>query len=84
MKRTDYKEFAQRLELKAFIPPDSAVEIAQNRTEDLVTYFQRAVHGQGWLKADEMLHSLVRSAYLQGVTDVAQAMVITRKRRVKL
>jgi len=78
--RTDYKKLAQRLELKAYLPTEDAERIAHERTSDLVSYFETAVSNCSWLKANELLHSLVRSAYLQGVIDAAQAMAVQQQR----
>jgi hypothetical protein len=78
-RRTDYKELAKRLELKAFLPSEDAERIAGDRTEDLVLYFETAVSHCSWMRANEMLRALCRSAYLQGVTDAAQAMALRER-----
>jgi hypothetical protein len=74
-RRTDYKELAKRLEVKAYIPSDSATAVAQERCSGLLEYFHVAVRNASWLEAYDMIDTLVRSAYLQGVNDAARAMV---------
>lgn len=71
--RRNYKELAKQLEIKAFLPPDSSVELAQHRIGGIVTYFHEAIAECNWLKAPELVDALARSCYLQGVSDCAEA-----------
>lgn len=80
-RRERLKEMQQRLQLTAYVPPASAVDIAQERTADQVAYFREFVRNVDFLRAWDALECLARSCYLQGVTDAAQAMV--RKERTQ-
>lgn len=72
-RRTDLKELANKLEIKAFMPPESSQYLAQNRVEGMVTYFHESITGCDWWSVRALIESLARSCYLQGVTDCAEA-----------
>jgi hypothetical protein len=64
-----------RCEVKMWIPAQRYIEIAAERTDGMVKYFLETVDSLSWMKAWDYIHMLVRSAYMQGVTDAADAMV---------
>ena len=72
--REGLKTLAKQLEISAYVPPDSAQRIAEERTEDMVTYFQRLRMNCGWSEESRYLQLLANSCYLQGVGDAAAAM----------
>jgi hypothetical protein len=73
------KELAKRLELTAYIPPQSAVALAEERTGEMVQYFLVYIRDCGWLEANFRLQLLANSCYLQGVNDAAVAMALTER-----
>ena len=62
-KREKYRRIADRCEVKAYVAPESMVQIARERTEGLVSYFviSRCDSSQ--------LQTLAESAYMQGLHD---------------
>jgi hypothetical protein len=64
----------KRCEVYAYIPPQYAQDLADDRTEGLVRYFWEATRGMTFIQAYDCVGVLVRSAYLQGVNDTAVAM----------
>lgn len=71
-KRKDVKELAKRFAVKLYLPPESSMELARDRTEGMVHFFMSVSTGCDWLTAFEHLDTLIRSAYLQGVKDCAE------------
>jgi hypothetical protein len=68
------KEMQKRLHLTGYIPPESAVNVATTRTEDLVHYFWEAIRNVEGRTYFDCVEALARCAYLQGVNDAAVAM----------
>jgi len=60
----------RRFDIKLWVPPDYAVDLAQDRTEGMLSCYMLECWGDV-----EMLKMLVRSAYLQGVNDTIDAAV---------
>ena len=71
--RRDYKELAAKLEVQAFLPPESSQNLAQDRTDGMVQYFHEAIDGIHWWHVRSLVSALARSCYLQGVSDCAEA-----------
>jgi len=74
------KELAKRLQISAFIPPARSVEIAEERTGDMVHYFHAVMREASWEEASRNVQLLANSCYLQGVNDAAVAMARTQGR----
>jgi hypothetical protein len=72
--RAKLKELAKRLEISAYIPPERSVEIAEERTGDMVHYFHALMREASWEEASRYVQLLANSCYLQGITDAAVAM----------
>jgi len=68
------KERQKFWQVKAFIPPQRAVEIARERTEGMVHYFWEVVRGMNIIGYMDCIDNLARSCYLQGIEDAAVAM----------
>ncbi len=73
-RREDSKELAKRCQVIHYIPPESSMWLARDRTEGLVQYFMAMVRRSDWLTSWDYLDTLVRSAYLQGVKDCAEVL----------
>ena len=74
-------KLGERCDVKLMIPPARAIEIAAERTDGMVDYFQVVTRDCNYLGFVDYLERLVRSAYLQGVEDAAVAMAMTEKAR---
>lgn len=68
-----------RCEIKLIIPSQGALNVAAERTEGMVEYFQAVTRNCNYSGFADYLERLVRSAYLQGVEDAAVAMAMTKK-----
>lgn len=66
--------------VKLFIPSERLVDIAANRTDGMAAYFYSNASGDP-TKSLTQLRTLVRGAYLQGLTDMANAIARDEVRR---
>lgn len=67
--------------VKLWIPPERLLEVAANRTDGMLGYFYS--NGACSIEtAIRNLRDLVRAAYLQGLTDMADA--VARNEKVQL
>ena len=72
-----------RCEVSAWIPPAHVAEIAQERTEGIVTYYMRASSPMSLHQGIRDLETLARSCYLQGINDMLDAIKITKEAECK-
>ena len=64
----------KRCGVKGFIPPQTMLDIASDRTDCLLeAYYMDAFRGRSFEDAHKALQVLVRSAYMQGVHDMIEA-----------
>jgi hypothetical protein len=62
-----------RYQVKLWVPPKQMQEIADERTEGMVSYYVEAARGMDFIRQLNALDVLARSCYLQGVNDVLDA-----------
>jgi hypothetical protein len=71
------KDLAKREEISAYVVPEHISAIVHGRVVGMVHYFHDAVRGVDYMTAHDYVEGLAQSAYLQGLTDAATAMVMT-------
>src|SRR5271170_3030847 len=71
IRRNRFLGLGGKCEVKMWIPAERYIDIAAERTDGMVQYFRETVDTLSWQKAWAYLDMLVRSAYMQGVTDAA-------------
>ena len=70
-----FRRLCSLCEVSLFVAPRRSVDLAAERTDGMVSMFTLAGRsGQHWM---DDLRTVVRSAYLQGVSDAAEAMAMT-------
>ena len=73
--RNKRRNMTEQWGIKAFIPPELMVDIAQKRTEGMVAAFI------AFGAPCNMVRNLARSCYMQGVNDVAYALATTQAKK---
>jgi len=68
-KREKFRRHTKLCDVSCYVPPQSMVAAAEERTEGMVSLFvMEARSGRQWM---DDLRTLVRSAYIQGAQDAA-------------
>ena len=78
-KRVDY---GNKYEVKLWIPPESILEVAKDRTEGMAGFFLATASREGLRWWDE-LRVFAASCYMQGINDAIEAETRARLRRRK-
>lgn len=69
-----FRERCEREHVSFFVPPEYAVQLADDRTEGMIgVYTFMQLYPHGFEQSYRHLRELVRSAYLQGVSDASEA-----------